>query len=259
MRILNEIVMATVLVAGGLGIARQAEEDDRTPSLTVTGEAEASAAPDRAVVGLGATFQATSAAAAQRHVNEAMQRVSVALRELGVADADVQTAMIALAPVYSDSGPRTPGEPVEPQIVGYRASNSVRIRLDDTAAIGAVIDAGIAAGVNELQGISFELSDDTAQRVEALRAAVRNAQIKAEALAGAAGVRLAALQRIEEGGVHPVEPFRYAAALEAGTPVQPGRVRVSAAVTLTYRVEPRSGPEERGGRGRRDGDERDGR
>jgi uncharacterized protein len=219
--------------------AQQADRDPR-PRLTVAGEAQVSAKPDRAVVTLGATAQADQAADAQQQINQVMTKAIDAIKQAGIAEDKIQTAGLSLYPVYSEHGdrPRPANQPQEPRIVGYRASNTIRITLDDITAVGPIIDAGITAGANQLEGVSFELKDDTAQRAEALKQAAANARQKANALAAATGVNLDSLHEIIEGGVSIVPPqpmTRHAAfAMETATPVQPGQVQIQAAVTLTY-------------------------
>ena len=245
-----------LLGAGSIGLACMAglmlqtptprEVGGERPFLRVAGEAEVATAPDLAVVTLGVGAQADQASAAQNQVSQVMQRVTAALVEAGVPAARIQTVGLSLYPVYSqpDYRQQNDAQAHEPRVVGFRAANTVRVRLEDIARIGNVLDAGLSAGANEIQGISFELSNDTAQRTEALAAAVRNARTKAEALADAAGVRLLDVQRIEESGGGAPEPMHRTmgfAAMEAGTPVEPGQVQVSARVVLTFRIASQGG------------------
>ncbi len=231
-------------VLGPVPEPRQAERE-REPFLRVAGEAVVTAAPDRVVVALGVTAQAPEARVAQEQVNQAMQRVIAAIEEAGVPEVRIQTAGLSLHPVYSQPDPRRQGlQQEDPRIIGFRASNVVRVQVDQPGTIASVIDAGLGAGANQLQGISFELADDTLQRAEALGQAVGNARRKAEALAQAGGVELGALQRIEEaeaGGFEPMHRMASFADMESGTPVQPGEVRVRAQVVLTYRIAPSAG------------------
>src|SRR5438067_2326858 len=69
------------------------------PGLGVTGTAEVAAEPDLAVVRMGAEVQAEQASAAQKQVNQIMQRAIAAVREAGVAREDVQTSTLSLEPV----------------------------------------------------------------------------------------------------------------------------------------------------------------
>lgn len=242
MQISDLILTTSMLAAGWLVPLQEEDPPEMRPSLTVSGDAEVAAEPDLAVVRLGATAQAPAAATAQQQVNEVMQRAISAIREAGVPEKQIQTTGLSLQPVYSHPRRGSPDEePQEPKIIAYRASNTVRVEVDDIASVGPVIDAGIGAGANELQGIFFELKDDTPQRAQALRQAVKSARHKADALAEAAGVRLLAIQHIQEGGVQIVSPMSHRAeamAFEASTPIQPGQVQVSASVTLTYRIAP---------------------
>lgn len=226
------LLLSTLLAPG----SRQDVDETTPPSLSVRGEAEVHAAPDRAVVRLGTTAQAKAASEAQKQVNDVMRRATAALKEAGVKPENLQTATISLQPVYSRGASNEARE-----IVAYRASNTLRVEVDDLSGVGGIIDAGLGAGANELQGLTFELRDDTEQRAEALSRAVLDARRKAAALAEAAGVRLVAVHRVEEGGaeVHtPVLRGTAARALESGTPVEAGQVRVRATVSLTYRIAP---------------------
>jgi uncharacterized protein YggE len=218
------------------------------PTLTVDGQGEVAVKPDRAVVFLGATAQAANATDAQSQVNATMRAAIQAIRDTGVPEQLMRTSGLSLDPVYSEAARQGPGDPAEhwPKIVAYRANNTIQVRVDDLASVGEVIDAGINAGANQLQGISFELRDDTAQRAEALRRAVQSAQAKAEALAEAADVQLSMVQRMHAGSAGPIMP-QYTGrmmAMEAATPVEPGQISVHASVTMTWRIARREAKEQ---------------
>jgi uncharacterized protein YggE len=124
----------------------------------------------------------------------------------------------------------------------------VSVRIDDLAKVGPVIDAGLAAGANNLDGVEFGLRDDGAARASALTEAVRSARGKAEALAAALRVRLVEIVEVAEGGVaiSQPQPFRgrvmaMAADAMAATPVSAGQVGVDASVTVRWRIAPCSG------------------
>ncbi|MFG0318313.1 MAG: SIMPL domain-containing protein [Planctomycetota bacterium JB042] len=231
--------LSTVPLFLSLLLGPASADDAPPPTLTVTGDAEVSVAPDRARVVLGATVQVADASDAQRQVGEIMTRALEALRGAGVRDEDLTTAGVTLHPVHAPAGRRPSGETEEPRIVAYRASNTVEVVLTDLTRVGATIDAGVGAGANRVQGITFELADETGPKADALAAAVRNARKKAERMADAAGVRLLTLQSATESAgrfVGPVVANARMGAFDAGTPVEPGRITVSGAVSLTYRI-----------------------
>jgi uncharacterized protein len=237
------LMTVPVVMGGGLQPEHGAESRHpaREPVLSVGGRGEVSARPDRATVVLGAVAQAEQASEAQRQVNAIMQRAFQQIRGLEVLEESISTVGLTLEPVYSRPSPR--GEQHEPKIVGFRARNSIRIQLDDLNLIGRVLDLGIEAGANEVQGVNFELRDDRRVRQEALRRAVQEARMKAEAMSEAMGVRLESIIEIAEAdvGFQPPQPMFEGAQMrgmmmDASTPVHPGQIRTEARVVVRYRI-----------------------
>lgn len=238
-------VLAFPVPSQGAGPAQagQAQEQPAPrrdfPVVSAQGSATVSRSPDRAVVLFGCSTQAETSAKAQNDLNVAMDRVLKAVKALNLPGLVVQTSGLSLSPMFDYSGQ---GDGRPPRITGYRASNTVRAQVDDVSKVGAIIDAAIAAGANELQGISFELKDDKEARREALTRAAQDARQKAETLAAALGMRLEGVVEAQVGS--PVmRPF-YAArgmamemqAAAAPTPVEPGEVQVQAEVTVIFRA-----------------------
>lgn len=182
------------VVLSGLPLAGQEAAAGRpgvVPSLTVAGQGEARVAPDEATVRLGVLAQQASARAAQQAVNRVVTAVLEAVRRLGVRAEQIQTSELSLSPVFAPARPGAQGvEPQEPRIVGYQASNTVTITLEKLDQVGAVVDAGLGAGANRLEGVGFGLRHDEAARQAALREAVTQARAKAATLAAAMHVRL---------------------------------------------------------------------
>lgn len=230
----------------GLATVAQAQDAavvvrDTKPGLTVTGNGEVAAAPDRATVRLGAEVQAANASEAQAQVNDIVQRTLQQVKAVGVEERKIQTSGISLFPVYAPQQFKPNEQPEAPRIVAYRASNTVQVEVNNLALIGKVIDAGVAAGANRVEGVSFSLENDLTARVRALQQAVAEARDKAAAMAGALGVRLVEVSDVTEGSVNVIAPMprlgvMMARADAAATPVQPGEMRIQASVTLHYHI-----------------------
>lgn len=217
--------------------------DDPIPMLTVSGSGEARVAPDLATVRLGVIAQAATARAAQEQVSRAAGAVLDAIRKLGIKDEDIQTSGLSLSPLYSQGRPGTEEERQAPRITGYQANNSVTIRIEDLTKVGPVIDAGLGAGANTLDGVEFGLRNDEAARAQALADAAGKARAKAQTLAKALGLTLGNILEVAEGGVSVLpQPYpRYGRAVAelsvaADTPVSAGQVGVQASVTIRYRI-----------------------
>ncbi|MFY9234030.1 MAG: SIMPL domain-containing protein [Fimbriimonadaceae bacterium] len=211
-----------------------AQDKAQQPALIVTGSAEAKVIPDHAIVRLGVVARGDLASPAQTRANEVMQKLIKALAVLKIEKEDIQTSNLSLQPVY-DNQPRD-----IPKIVGYEARNTVSVRVPKLDLIGKVIDAGITAGANNVEGVFFGLGDDAQAKLAALRDAVTAARAKAKAMADAAGVELLGIQEIIEGGAMTIPPpmmeGRMMMAKDASTPIEPGQVTISATVTIRYLI-----------------------
>lgn len=230
--------VAAALSALMFAAAAMAQGGPAVPALAVSGNAEVAAAPDRATVSLGAVVESKQAQDAQKQIGQIMQRVIKDIKAQGIPDEKIRTAGLSLNPVYSHPAPRAGQEPEAPRIAGYRAANTVRVQVDDLERVGGVIDAGIAAGANQLSGLTFELRDDLKHRQRALQLAAQEARSKAEAMAAALNLQLGEVIEVrEESGptAYPAER-RLAAPSAAGTPIQPGQVQVSAGVQVRFRL-----------------------
>jgi uncharacterized protein YggE len=194
-------------------------------------------APDVATVRLGISAEGESASEVQAEVNTVASSILNAVLSVGLDERQVQTARLQLFPIYAS---QRPGENT-PRIVGYQASNTVTIRVDDLFRVGDVVDAALGAGANQLQGVGFGLDDDREAREDALRQAIDEARSKAGVMADALGVDLDGILSINEGGIFIQQPMpmmesRLAAQADTGTPVSPGEVEVRASVSIQYRI-----------------------
>jgi uncharacterized protein len=217
-------VLAVVVVSGATGAAGEATAVAAARSITATGSGAALSTPNRAAFSFGVATQARSAAAALNGNNAEMRKVIDALKRAGVAARDLQTSSVSLSPRYSPNGE---------DIVGFMASNTVNATIRNLSRSGAVIDAAVGAGANQVYGPSFTRSDETVLYRRALAAAVANARGKAQTLAGAAKVRLGRVRSIVESSPGPV-PLVEKAAADVGAPIEPGTQRIEASVTVEF-------------------------
>ena len=239
-KITAALALALALITSPLA-AHEETAAPVVPVLSVQANGEARVAPDEATVRLGVLAQAPTARAAMEEANRSANAILDAIRKLGVKAEDVQTSELNLNPVYANVPQDRGGEP---RISGYQATNVVSVRLEKLDLVGPVVDAGLAAGANRLDGVIFGLRNDEAARATALTRAAEAARIKAETLARALRVRLVEIVEVMEGGVSVFTPVYKSArmamesSMAADTPVSAGQVGIDANVTLRYRIEP---------------------
>ncbi|MEJ6790067.1 SIMPL domain-containing protein [Brevundimonas sp. BR2-1] len=205
------------------------------PALNLSAYGEVKTAPDMATISFGVVTEATTAAEAMRLNAARMNEVMAALRRAGIAERDVQTSGLNLSAQYD----YVQNEP--PRLRGYQANNRVTVIINDLDAVGTTADAVVAAGVNQIDGISFGLKDPTSAENQARQIAVRNLQSKASLYAQALGVQLGGIRSLSEGGGYAPRPpvLQYARAEMAmdsagSTPVAAGELTVRIDITGVY-------------------------
>jgi len=212
--------------------------DTPPPTISVTGEASVSVAPDLAEVDGGVTTQAKTAREASDANNKAMAAVLAALKSAGVADADLRTSRLSLQPQVA---PARASSDTPPAIAGYRASNRVTIRVHDMAKVAATVDTLLAAGANDIGGVNFMVSSASKWLDEARPKAIADARRKAEIYARAAGVGVGApLSISEETSSGPIAPkmFRAGMAPIAPAPIAAGDETLTVTISVSYEIKP---------------------
>lgn len=221
---------ALLLVASAIaGIAQprlgRAADTPAKNTITVTGNGTVTAVPDRAAFDFSVSSQATTAKAALAKNADEAAAVVAALKNAGIAAADLQTSQVSLSPQFNQAGT---------DVVGYTASNTVTAKTT-IAKAGSVVDAAVNAGANGVSGPSLSRSDSDALYRDALKHAVADAGEKAKALAAASGLTLGGVQVIVEGAQSsPPIPFAAKDAAASATPIEPGTQEIGASVTVTY-------------------------
>jgi uncharacterized protein YggE len=187
---------AIVLLAFMLGLsacghgrpdARGVDHDETL--LTVTASGRADTRPDEAHLQLGVQSQAASAGEASRLNRDKMTRVTDALAKLGVKPDDLQTRNLTLSRI--DYG-KERGQ--------FRAYNVVDVKMHDMTKVGDAVTAVTEAGANVMSGPDLRVSDREAASKSAYAAAYRAARARAEAYAGAAGLKIGRVLAIRDGG-----------------------------------------------------------
>jgi uncharacterized protein len=195
------------------------------------GEGRVSTAPDVARIVLGVEAQDQSLARANADATARMKKVMAALEKAGVAAKDVRTIRYSVDVQRSfDKG--TPGA-----VIGYRVVNQVLVTLRELARVGNLLDQVVAAGANDVGGLSLEKDDISAERARALERAVSDARARASVLAKAAGASLGEALQVSEGGrgpIVPLGPMVRAAAASPEVPVSTGELEIVATVDVTF-------------------------
>lgn len=232
------------LVAAGELIGQTGPAAGEGPrTIRVAGVGQVSAEPDLATVQFAVETTGRTAQAAGQENATLMDRVIRALLAAGVTRDDIETSGYGIYPEYAEQT-RSSDPMAPPQIRGYRAMNQVSVRTTDLERVGRLIDAGLDAGANRMNGVSFELRNSAAAETEALEEAVSEARRSAETIARTLGVRLGAVLDASTSSQPPQPMYRMVAREEAmaqaasapATPIQAGEQTVYANASLIYEI-----------------------
>jgi uncharacterized protein YggE len=209
-----------------------AESMFRATTFNLAAYGETHIAPDMATISLGVLTQAGTAAEALAANATRMNAVIAGLRKGGIAERDIQTSNLNVAPQYRYV------QNEAPVLTGYQVSNQVTVIVRDLKKLGPAVDATVSAGANQVNGVAFGLADPTAAENAAREAAVKALTAKAELYARATGYRVARLVNLSEGGGYAAPPPMPVMAMRAQakdmTPVSAGELTVRIDITGLY-------------------------
>lgn len=200
---------------------------ESTRRIEVSANGAVYAAPDQATVRIGVNSQAATAADALKQNSADTSAVITQIKDLGVAEADVQTSDFAIYPTYDDTGTK---------VTGYAVSNVVVVTIRDLNTAGTLLDAVVQAGANNIGGLSFGIADPSELQAEARAKAIAAARAKAEQMAEAAGVRLGDVITMSESVSYgePVYAREAVMADAMAVPIASGQQQISVDVYITF-------------------------
>jgi uncharacterized protein YggE len=208
---------------------------DNPRSISVTGTGTAEAAPDLLTLSVGVECRRETVAEAYSDAGTRAAAITSALRQNGVASADMSTSGLNVRAEVNWQEGR--GQTV----TGYLASSMLTIRIRSLSASTEIIAAAIAAGEDavRLNGLTLGFADSTAVEARAREAAWQDARSTAAhyaALSGASlGKVLSLTQQVGFQAPVPVAKMQRAVAAESLT-VEAGESSVTATVGVVWEL-----------------------
>jgi uncharacterized protein YggE len=231
-----------VLIAacsGGQPDARGLRPDETMLSVSASGHAESR--PDQAQFQAGISTWAPDAKAASEANSRKISEIVSALEQIGIPDEDIQTRALSIQRL--DWGARK-GQ--------YQASNVVSVTVRNVSRAGAAVTAATSAGANILSGPDLRMANPEVAANRAYTSAYKAARSRAEAYAVAAGMKVARVLTIRDGGgsqgdryltaavpVAPPPVMAEQAAVDASARLMPGQTASTVAVQVDFALAPK--------------------
>jgi uncharacterized protein YggE len=206
--------------------------------LDISATGEVTRVPDVAIISAGVqTLQPTATGAIEQNAAR-MERVRAALKRAGIEDRDIQTSSINLNPEYRYA------ENQPPRLTGYRATNTVNVKFRDLKRTGAILDALVAEGANQINGPNLTIDKPEAAYDEARIRAIAAGRARADLYARALGKRVVRLLTVSEGSGYqmpPPMPVAYArdmaAQAVAKTEIDPGTQQLQVTLAMSFELQ----------------------
>jgi uncharacterized protein YggE len=225
-------------------------------SISVVGEGEVFATPDIATFSFNVDAKEADAVTAQNKAKEAMDAIVAYLKDAGVAEKDIKTDYYNLNPRYEY--PETVctqyGCPPqkEPKLIGFEVSQSVTVKVRDTAKAGDLLSGVGSKGAVSVSTLSFTIDDDESLKAEARAKAIEDAKAKAKVLAKNLDARIIRMNGYweDQNGGGPVPYYGMAAdsmknqsmtmevAPQAAT-LPTGENKITSKVNISYEIRTR--------------------
>jgi hypothetical protein len=207
--------------AGGVG--------DNPRQVTVVGSGQVQGVPDTLTADVGIDFTAPDVTTAMNQTNDRQQAVINALTGAGVDRKDISTTEVSLQPEYDSSGGT---------ITGYRAGNSIRVKIHpaDSASHVLAVIVGAGGDATRINSVSYSIADDSQLVKDARARAFQDAKNRAEQYAQLSGLKLGKVISISEasGGASTMPPAPPRGGAVENVPLEPGQQTVSFSVTAVW-------------------------
>ena len=205
--------------------------DRDTRQVTVVGTGQVQGAPDTLTADVAIEATAPDVTTAMNQSSNRARAVIDALANTAKVDRkDISTSSVSLEP---QTGPDSS------TITGYRARNSITVKIRDLGSASQTLALIVSTGGNaaRINSVDFSIENDS-QLVKGARAqAFDDAKARAEQYAQLSGLELGDVISISESGgtTSPPAPPMPRAGVES-VPLEPGRQTVSFSVTVVWEL-----------------------
>lgn len=186
-----------LLALGGAALyaASRAKGASKTSrEICVTGNGEVECEPDLARVRLSVRSRQSSAKEAATQLQQKIGAVIEALTSSAkLPKDDLQTTQLS---IHQD---RHKPEGKKEYLIEYVAHTEITVLVRKIDQLGQVLDVAHEAGIDELEGLEFDLQDQRSPKRRALALAVKDARARAEVLANNAGMAVGGVLRMTDG------------------------------------------------------------
>ncbi len=229
------LITAVFIMSPSLAMPENDQKDQGTITSTATTTMEVE--PDTASFSAAIVTENKNLDRAIEENNKLSQKVYDSLKKLLEEEGVIKTSSFQTGPVYEYNKTSRKSE-----LKGYRVSNRVYVETKKMDEIGIFLQTAIDNGANNINNLSFTVSDKDKYCAGLLKKAAKKASEKAEIIAEALEVDISGIKRVNSSCNRPfIENMTFGReALSAGKggsiPVETGEVKIDATITIDFLI-----------------------
>ena len=204
-----------------------------TKTIVINGQGSVSVEPDQIRFVIGVDARAPKASIAYKAVEKKMQKIMSVLSDFDIPAADVQAMDLSINPVVDYQR--------QQEIIAHDAKRNVAVKLMDINQYGAIMESLGRLGIMRFENVQLASSQQEALALQALEAAYKNAENKAQVLARASNRKVLGLIYIKEHGSRPAPVFKGRMAMmassESAATTSKGSIGVESTITATFEIQ----------------------
>lgn len=210
--------------------------------ITVNGKGEVLVKPNIATVSFGVTAENLDVAKAQTTATTKMNSIIDLLKKQGVLEKDIKLTNYSIYPRYDYLQTATYPYTGKQTLAAYVVSQTVEVKIRDTAKAGEILTGVGEFGVTDVSGLSFSVDNEDEVKIQARDLAISDAKTQAKNLAKSLGVRLVKITSYSENGSYPVyyemnKSMALGASADRAVPQVPmGENKITSNVSITYEI-----------------------
>ena len=228
-------IVILALVLSGCGGSTTSASTVAARTISVNGTGIVYITPDIAYINIGVHTEDPEVGLAVNNNSLKSQAVIKAIKDLGVADKDIQTTNFSVI----NSIQYDPVTGVQSGTT-YTVDNTVVVTIRDLAKLSDLLDSVIQAGANNINSVLFDIAEKSAAVQQARLLALENAQDLASELTKGLGVTLGAVQSLSYYENSPSPYFgKGGDSIGSGTsttPINPGQMQLTVNVSISYEI-----------------------
>lgn len=222
-------------------------------TIVVTGTGEINAVPDISVISF--TVRSSDVSGDTQKLQSDLAKVTgelfPKLKALGIDEKDIETTNYSVNPEYgSQSCSGKVQTMIYPPVVcntsvvtGYEASETVNVKVRDTANVTKTLSTLADAKITEVNGPNFQIDNPEKLKADARAKAIVDAKAKAKVLGKSLGLRLEKIISFSDndGGYYPMMTMK-ATAMDTGSSqsmpnIAAGEQKITSNVSITFEID----------------------